>query len=126
MPSRLQPPGYVHAMISDTFLPLAVNFTASPHQCGDVSAQASSDGSAVVVRVVNPNTTPLKVTVGMGVKASVTASTMSHPDLTAANTPAEPTKISPSSPTHIGDKGGVTATMEVEGQSYTVFVLKPE
>lgn len=112
-------------MISETFLPLAVNFSTIPNQCGDISAQTSSDGTVVAVRVVNPTDTPLNVTVGMGVAAKVVASTMSHPDLKAANTPAEPTKISPSPPTRIGAEGAVTATMEVEGQSYTVFALYP-
>ena len=56
----LQPPGYVHGMIGDTWQPnnLALEFTINggrPSMAWShaVSAQASSDGRTVVGRVVN-------------------------------------------------------------------------
>jgi len=118
----LQPPGYVHAMISDTWQPLNVNYSATP-LCGSskngmISAQVSEDGMTVVVRFVNYASVAMNITIDAGRSATVRVSTMAFPDLKAANTPAEPMKVSPTS---LPPSNG---PVEVAGYSYTIFVAK--
>lgn len=81
----LQPPGHVHAMISDSWQPLAVNFSLSSDcptslnvSAGDVAASASRAGSSVSVRIVNDGATELHVLVLMS------SSTMSELPVEAA------------------------------------------
>ena len=69
----LQPPGYVHAMIHESWQPLAVNFSLSPGcaasglnvSAGDISAAANADGSAASVRIVNQGSEALQIAVVM-------------------------------------------------------------
>jgi alpha-L-arabinofuranosidase len=89
-----------------------------------ISAQTSADGKTVALRVVNdsPNL-PLVVSIElMGgtqlMPSTVTYSTMAWPDLKGANTPGEPTKISPTAFKPVG-----TETLELAPQSYTTVML---
>lgn len=96
----LQPPGHVHAMVSETWQPLAVNFTAS-EGCGAmpegaVSAQASPDGRTVVVRLVNPAAERRAFAVDVAGAGAMTVQYIASADLHGANTPASPSRIAPS------------------------------
>lgn len=120
-----QPPFYVHKLIKDTWQPNAVNFSLAGTGCGrvdrvhgaeQVSAQASDNGKSIVVRYVNKGAAPANITIQFPstitgadtssgpttgdtsiytTTATTAISILSWPDLAAANTPAEPTKISP-------------------------------
>ncbi len=68
----LQPGGHVHAMISQSWQPLAVNFSISSGcptslnvSAGDLSVAASQDGSSASVRIVNDAAADLHVSVVM-------------------------------------------------------------
>ena len=68
----LQPPGHVHAMISQSWQPLDVNFSLSSScpaslnvSAGDVAVAASQDGSSASVRIVNDGAAELNVSVMM-------------------------------------------------------------
>jgi cytochrome P450 len=123
----LQPPGHVHAMISQSWQPLAVNFSLSSGcptslnvSAGDVSVAASQDGSLASVRIVNDAAAELHVSVVMtpsGVsdplaaasgtavasvlQGSACAQNASFPYVsehtTCANTPAQPDLFAPTS-----------------------------
>jgi alpha-N-arabinofuranosidase len=132
----LQPPGWVHAMVSESWQPLAVNVSLSPGCAslnlsrGDISASASEDGRSVTVRVVNggPAALALSVTMAGGGAAAVRYSTLegsacavdefpyaSEHRSPCANTPAQPTLFSPTPPR--AATGPVTAAP----YSYTVL-----
>ena len=130
----LQPPGWVHAMIAQTWQPnnLAVSFStdgkrpamAARHA---VSAQGSDDGRTVVVRVVNgdwgpnANTTAAVTVHGLGAIRGGSTSTISYPSLSGANTPSQPTLVAP-----IASSFGVMPagnTFLTPAHSYTVFTF---
>lgn len=121
----LQPPGHVHAMIASTRQPNALAAAVDDRRLSraaataaypavavlpspflSVSAQASDDGAARVVRVVNPLAKPigpngtvtleLTITLGVGCSACATQA-LSHHDTSAANPSWAPKLISPAS-----------------------------
>ena len=58
----LQPPGYVHQMVNQTFQPNGLSLTLNDTSSSSTaSAQASDDGSTVVVRLTNDNNNPAPV-----------------------------------------------------------------
>jgi len=139
----LQPPGFVHAMISETWQPNAVNFTLSAGcaalnvSAGDVSASASADGKQATLRVVNENAAALQVAASLGggadssAQASVLEGSACAKDPTfpyvsehkrCSNTPGEPTLFSPSTWAESGSGTGTT----VPGYSFAVFKLKSD
>ena len=121
-------------MIANTYQPNAVSVTMSQHSNVDtsaetpspkgvVSAQVSDDGGTVVVRFVN--TQPDAVDLSVDVKSDKTLGAGSlwvlhSAKLTDANTPSQPTFVSPSM-TKVKDIGaGVT----VPGYSFAIIELR--
>jgi len=124
----IQPPGYVHSMITQTWADQALTVTlksnlgatATPYA---VSAQKLKDNSALYVRAVNnqPVTTTLTIAItGMNTKTSVTVWTLSNTNLNAANTPSQPTNVSPVQSTVNMPSGGGDITLPV----YSFVVLE--
>jgi len=101
----LQPPGYVHAMVSSSWQPVARNFVTAGNctgsSFGSVSVQASDDGHTLVIRLVNelPHDRQFRVDVGRSMQMSMT--TIASEDLSGVNTPAHPAQIVPSAPQSI-------------------------
>jgi len=109
----LQPPGYVHQMIDRTWQPnaLQTDVPAGPWSNNLVfSAQKSDDGKTVVLRYVNFNSTVqssppvypatsvtvhLKGKLGDAAFTSATMWSISSMDSRAANTPGQPSLVSP-------------------------------
>jgi len=120
----IQPPGYVHQMISLTFVPHSVAFTQQSSTSGfSFSAQVSSGGDSLVARLVNVNPSPL--TVQLNIKNAtnepeVTYWTITSPKLTDANTPAHPTLVSPQKTVIASWKGQITLPMF----SYNILEMK--
>ena len=117
----IQPPGYVHQMISATWQPNGVG-VASPctgSQCR-VSAELSDDKQTLAVRYVNHNPSDQQVTVslqGFNPASQVTVLQITG-NLNDANSPGNPTQISPTSQTVPVPQG---MTFTVPGYSFTVF-----
>lgn len=91
-------------MIHDTWRPNAVGAGLSPPTTPgfqsnfSVSAQISDDSKTLVVRYTNSDPAPQQVTVALtGVARPLTATSLtpSSPDLLAANSPGDPSFISP-------------------------------
>eukprot|EP00928_Gymnodinium_smaydae_P075106 TRINITY_DN58111_c0_g1_i1.p1 TRINITY_DN58111_c0_g1~~TRINITY_DN58111_c0_g1_i1.p1 ORF type:complete len:673 (+),score=94.79 TRINITY_DN58111_c0_g1_i1:51-2069(+) len=124
----LQPPGHVHAMVAETWEPIARNASLSG-SCGalaapgGISAQASVDGDSIAIRIVNTEAEPRRVLFDFlkDLKpSSLTWRTITSSRLSDANTPAEPLRVSPSS---LRDAtGDLSATLP--GQSFSVFVAR--
>lgn len=100
----LQPPGYVHSMISETWQPVVRNVTLEG-ECGTLaavggmSAQSSDDGDSTVLRLVNAEARPLEVTLAFDYGDTATVASWRHiswKDLASANTPSQPRRIAPS------------------------------
>jgi alpha-L-arabinofuranosidase len=82
-------------MISSTWQPQALSVSSGPYPA---SAQLSDDGKALTVQVVNSGGGEGQVTLsisGFSPAAGATVWTLNSTDLTAGNTPAQPTLISP-------------------------------
>ena len=110
--SWIQPPGYVHQMIHKTWLPFAVQVDTiggtAPNATLSASAQTSEDGKHLRILVANNGTASCRTDVvvngwevaaaGKSGGASITAKlAVLSGDADDANTPANPTKISPTS-----------------------------
>merc|ERR1712130_596236 len=97
----LQPPGYVHQMISDTWQPLAVQTildpatAPGPNSKYSISAAKAKNGSKCVVRYVNADAHPQNVTFQVDGMSSASGLQISHYDLEGANPPGNPDAISP-------------------------------
>jgi hypothetical protein len=126
----LQPPGYVHKMIDQSWQPLALNFSASVDS-PTFSAQKSEDGKTLVLRYVNfPNDSPNKVTFAFAtsdteaaiVGGTATVWSLSSSDPGAANPPGQPSLISPSKKTIASFASG--SSVEVEANSYTIVEVQ--
>ena len=136
-----QPPFYVHAMVTDTWLDnaLVVNMSSGcsggrrPRWYGPpegfASAQQSVDGTKTVVRIVNNDPVSRNITVnfppssGAGAVTSTTTSVLSWPELLAANTPGNPTKISPQSAAAQAVAADGSMHVTVPAQAYMVVQL---
>jgi len=131
----LQPPGYVHQMVSRSFFPRALN-VSSPSGPSVFSSQLSPDGTAAVLRYVNAAPTSRNVTFELAATgahgggcaagaapapATATVWTLAADDLNAANPPGNPTLVSPTNATHPGFGSGTMLT--VPPNSYTVVIL---
>jgi len=125
----LQPPGYVHKMISDSWHAGAVEITLAPLAMGtgalsqySASAVLSDDKATLVVRFANSQPTPIAVTYTLPAGFSSVASQLqiSGTDLNAQNSPGDPTAISPQSSTL---DFASEASVSVPGQSFTVWTL---
>ena len=141
-----QPPFYARKMIHDTWQPQAVAVTADasdaapsgPEQqrratrghpmwpdvapSGRFSAQKSVDGKTLVVRYVNngPAQSLAIAVKGMTPAATAKVWTMQNDDLTAVNTPAEPTKVVPTMAT-VPTAG--LSKLAVKAQSFVIVEL---
>jgi len=122
----LQPPGYVHKMIAQSWQPNALAFTGANNTA--FSAQSSEDGKSVVLRFVNSASQQQSATVtlqqdgaALGVSTSAQMVTMSSSDPGAANPPGDPTLVSPKSSSLPNFKSG--STIILEPSSYTVVTL---
>jgi hypothetical protein len=132
----LQPPGYVHQMIDQTWQPNALNVSAT---AGGIiipastlySAQKSSDGKTLVLRYVNfaSATTPApatKVTVHLKAKGGsvvettgvATLWTLESSDGLGANPPGNPTLISPKKSTLANFEDGTV--LDVPANAYII------
>eukprot|EP00055_Hartaetosiga_balthica_P017725 m.122044 g.122044 ORF g.122044 m.122044 type:complete len:822 (+) comp9387_c1_seq3:100-2565(+) len=100
--SWIQPPGYVHQMIHQSWLPFGVNVTTNTTNSDlSISAQVNENSSQLVVRVVNSHPQRVVVTfnVGTSFKSTVSVLELYSLDVTGSNTPSNPTAISPSART---------------------------
>eukprot|EP00051_Salpingoeca_urceolata_P021197 m.328061 g.328061 ORF g.328061 m.328061 type:complete len:807 (-) comp19750_c0_seq31:149-2569(-) len=116
----IQPPGYVHKMIKDTWQPYALDVVLNTS--ASISAQVSADGHTVRAIVTNPNDM-LEVTFNtisgkLGPSAEVTS--LASDDLDAANSPGSPSLVSPKT-SFVPLANGTTIT--VPANSVNVVVL---
>jgi hypothetical protein len=127
----LQPPGFVHKMITDAWLPNALNVSISGGGNGypAASAQLSNDGKSAVVQVVNPvwSVAGTNVTIAFtgftpatsgGSAWTLASPTGSKED---ANTPFQPTFISPVQTPVQWPAGAASATFPIPAGSFTLF-----
>ena len=130
----LQPPGHVHAMIKDHWLPMGVAATLAPPTppgataLYSASAAASYDASTVVLRYANSGVEAqaLAVTIdGEAAPLPTTVVQISDPDLLNANPAGDPDRISPKEIEPRALRAGRSdAALVVPGQSFTVMVWK--
>jgi len=118
--SWVQPPGFVHKMIHDTWMPDAVAVNASSGiSC---SAQRAEDGSRLRLLLVNGGREAIDVTLrvdGLLTEPNVSILTLSASDLDAANPPGDPLRISPVT----GVAPLRNNILTVAGQSFTIAVF---
>lgn len=119
----IQPPGYVHQMITNTWQPngVGVSSPCTGSQCR-ASAELSDDGKTLALRFVNhsPTTQDVKISLqGFIASSQVTVLQISG-QLGDANPPGNPTLISPTSVTQPLPAGN---TFTVPGNSFTVFTF---
>jgi len=142
----IQPPGYVHAMISKTFAPQALyvgwasgtdkqalrartvssdgrvlnrRYMAGP--AVSISAQKSDDNTQVFVRVANSQLTASSVSITLEnfkFQPTVNVWTLSNPDPNGSNPPSNPTFISPVQSTMSWPSDGNVTVPEL---SYTIL-----
>ena len=129
-----QPPFYTHKMIVDTLQPNAVPWSMTSSDGynatnlnGIVSSQVSDDGTDVTVRFVNPRTIPVSLSVTVkgrsgcvstSLSLSSAITVLSSANLFDANTPAEPTAVSPVT-SAVGDLGNV----QVPANSFAIITV---
>jgi alpha-L-arabinofuranosidase len=125
----LQPPGYVHQMIDQTWHQNALKVTSDGTGAGTISAQKSDDGKTLVLRVVNyagkdklapPTQFTVKIDPPPASKKPATVWTMRSTDPLAANPPGQPSLISPKEST-LAEFGDGTM-LELPSNSYTIVV----
>jgi alpha-L-arabinofuranosidase len=116
--SWLQPPGYLHKMVTETMQPNGLEVVISKSWRAanlSASAQQSDDGKTLVVRLANVGTREVTLSLNvsgaarLGDAAAATMWLLASPsgDRLDANTPAEPTRVSPVRTT-IRRGGGLT------------------
>lgn len=128
----LQPPGYVHKMITDTWAATGHNATVQTQASGQsASAQTSEDGCTLVLRYVNQLATPVSVRIAAAAReqeseserawlpSEATVWTLASADLDGGNTPADPAGISP-----VKSTVNPNQPLRVPGQSYTVVTMQ--
>lgn len=119
--SWIQPPGYVHKMIYDTWLPDAVAVdTTHSLSC---SAQRAKDGSKLRLLMVNTaqQETSIRINIeGMSTNPTVTVTTLTAGDLSAANPPGQPSLVSPATK-QVSLKS--EDTLKVPGYSFTIAMF---
>jgi hypothetical protein len=117
----IQPPGYVHQMITQTWADQALALTSTTKGV-QASAQKTSDNSKLYVRLVNYNNAVSTVTLiitGFNSNPTVNVLTLANSNLNAANTPGSPTNVSPRASTLTIASGGGDVTLPV--YSFTVL-----
>ena len=124
----LQPPGYVHQMISRTWADYGVQLDWAGGGGCRASAQRSADSQTLVVRFVNSNATAIDVTIavtGMAVAHAVRVLTLAAADPAGVNTPSEPRRISPEARVATIPAAG-PAVFTVPAHSFTVWSFTAE
>jgi len=131
----LQPPGFVHKMISQTWQPNAFAVTLTPSTSPIVaSAQVSDDAGTMRVQVVNPTYLSANFTVTLTGNGFIPSSvcnlwTLAEPsdiqpiDKNAGNTPFQPTLISPILTYAEWPAGSLTFTWAVPGYSFQILEM---
>lgn len=120
--SWIQPPGYVHQMISNTWASKGVAITVAGGGTS-ASAQLSDDSKTVYVRVASTPGGKVQITLkGFPYRGTANATTISASDLNAANSPANPTYISPEPFVATFGSDG-TSQNAVPENSFTVFEI---
>jgi len=109
----IQPPGYVHQMISQTWADQSLSTTVSAMFPYPTSAQKTNDNKILYIRLVNNqgNDGSVSLTLtGFTASSTVNVLTLSSANVNAANTPANPTAISPvrSQITFNGNAGSIS------------------
>ncbi|KAH8890539.1 glycoside hydrolase [Thozetella sp. PMI_491] len=120
----IQPPGYVMQMISEDYLPTAVEATTSNPA---LQVAAFTDGSSLSLHVVNmfdaAQTTPVSL-MGYSPSSGTMTVTMIRGSRGDVNDASNPTRITPSSTTsNVGFSGG-SFTYTFPGNSFTILRLK--
>ena len=133
----LQPPGWVHAMVSETWQPLGVPATwpAPPgaptkgsawNASRTVSAARSADATRIVLRLTSSAEHPVRVQLvvdgdlnGAWTNATYVATVLSAPSLTAINTPATPMAVAPMK----HPPASMWEPLELPAASFAVMVL---
>merc|ERR1711916_346175 len=95
----IQPPGYVHQIINQTFMGSAVNVQAQLPTEASVSAQVSADGKEGVLRFTNRASVPITMNIDFvqGKPAATVKQTILRAGLNGetANAPSNPTAVLP-------------------------------
>jgi len=109
----IQPPGYVHQMISQTWADQALSTSVSDMFPYPTSAQKTLDNKILNIRMVNNqgNAGSVSLTLtGFTASSTVNVLTLSSSNVNAANTPANPTAVSPvrSQITFNGNTGSIS------------------
>ena len=116
----IQPPGYVHKMIAETWAVKGLKATVTGTGAS-ASAQLSADGASVFVRFASTAAGSVTLTLGgKPVTGSIKATTIAAADLDDANPPSDPTHISPQSSTVVVAADGLVS---VPSNSFTVFTV---
>jgi hypothetical protein len=126
----LQPPGYVHSMISSTWAEQTVRATLAPDGGSlPVAAQLAAGGKTLVLRAVNAaaGAQPVNVTLTSGAAAGPTYSLWTLGgggyDLGDDNTPAEPAKIAPVASTPAIAPGATAFSLTLEPHTFAVLSI---
>jgi len=126
----LQPPGWVHAMITQNWLPNALNIsiTGGSESFPASSSQISDDGKTVVLQVVNPvfnadNATLTINFLGFTPSTSVNVWTLEAPGLPSSygNPPSNPTLISPVQTMLSWPSGASSMNVSVPAGSFVIY-----
>jgi alpha-L-arabinofuranosidase len=121
----LQPPGYVHQMISKSYLPCCVRAeTESPDQCFDVTVMRDDAGKVLLLRVVNLKPSPVATRLSLGgfspKKDTAHVVTLAA-DLSAANTAESPKQVTPVETQWKHDAGSGGMTYTFPGNSLSIL-----
>ena len=132
----LQPPGWVHAMITHSWQPNALAVTLGGAKAVAASAQLSDDGMSMTVQLVNPvdsagpAVASVSVSGGFSPSGAVNVWTLAEPvpagtqpDKTAGNTPANPLYISPQRSMLEWPAGQATLNVTLPPMSFTILEL---
>eukprot|EP00658_Telonema_sp_P-2_P038649 TRINITY_DN27689_c0_g1_i2.p1 TRINITY_DN27689_c0_g1~~TRINITY_DN27689_c0_g1_i2.p1 ORF type:complete len:676 (-),score=152.23 TRINITY_DN27689_c0_g1_i2:251-2278(-) len=123
----LQPPGYVHQMVAQSWQPNALSWAADSVPATVFSAQKSDDDKIVVLRYANTANETATMTVNLmhGGKpvdpvGDAKVSVLSSADPNAANPPGDPARVSPKS-SRLALKSGTM--VQFAPNSYTVIEI---
>ena len=129
----LQPPGYVHNMVSKAWFSKAASsvmtgcdmqIDCGETQCTTIHVQVSDDGKNISVYFLNMTPGEVSLTLKLSDKwkasspGNVQAFQIHSDDLQQSNTPSNPTAVSPQQLTV-----DISKAIQMPGQSFTVFMI---
>jgi len=117
----IQPPGYVHQMISQTWADQSLPITFSDSFPYHTSAQKTTDNKNLYIRLVNDQGSAGNVSItltGFTASSTVIVLTLQSSNTNAANTPSNPTAISP-----VRSQITFTGTVNLPAYSFTVLTF---